>query len=583
MAPDQRERPERTSLADVPQGERADDLPPNGDPPVGPRWSALPVPEDAPRPWAATLDRTPAGTSDHAYVLRMREVEALRAAAAGAALSAWLEELDPDDLTTTGLVEAVAASARAEAAQHARTALLAAALARREEMDPWANRLDGPPRRQSSVAGDVLAMRLGTSRAAASTIVAEGVAYDGHLQATGEALARGEIDVAKARVLVQRLGDLPFEITGAVEDRVLPGAGDRTPVQVRRDVERALLEIDPEDALDRHARSRSGRRVGRPRAEADGMASMRLLLPAEDALSIDGVLDHAARAARAAGDGRTSDQLRADGLRDLVVGSDEPLGDGPAWEVGHVVTGDGPDAAVMDLFRPLRAAGAVCDADRAVADAIPPGRTRRELTLSDTSTLSDPPHRSRASTRSGRRPGAQVWLTVPASTLLGVDDGPADLHGYGPVHAVQARALAADGAWRRVVTDPLSGAVLDVGRERYRPPAALAEHVRVRDRECVRPGCTVPSTRADLDHTEPFHRQPGDPPDRTLGTTSVDNLGPLCARDHRLKTDGGFTLRQVSPGVYEWTTPAGHRYLTRPGTDEVVDVTTSAPDEPPPF
>jgi hypothetical protein len=57
----------------------------------------------------------------------------------------------------------------------------------------------------------------------------------------------------------------------------------------------------------------------------------------------------------------------------------------------------------------------------------------------------------------------------------------------------------------------------------------------------------------------------------------------LCRRHHRLKTDGGFVLRQLRPGVFEWTTPTGHRYLVRPGTGEVVDVTTAGLDEPPPF
>ena len=39
-----------------------------------------------------------------------------------------------------------------------------------------------------------------------------------------------------------------------------------------------------------------------------------------------------------------------------------------------------------------------------------------------------------------------------------------------PVPAVVARALAAGGTWRRLVTDPVSGTVVDVGRTRYRPP-----------------------------------------------------------------------------------------------------------------
>ncbi|NWJ70321.1 hypothetical protein HX744_07205 [Pseudonocardia sp. ICBG1122] len=44
--------------------------------------------------------------------------------------------------------------------------------------------------------------------------------------------------------------------------------------------------------------------------------------------------------------------------------------------------------------------------------------------------------------------------------------------GRGPVPADLARALAAGGVWQRLVTDPLSGTLLDVGRTRYRPPVA---------------------------------------------------------------------------------------------------------------
>ncbi|WP_239068796.1 HNH endonuclease signature motif containing protein [Cellulomonas pakistanensis] len=181
------------------------------------------------------------------------------------------------------------------------------------------------------------------------------------------------------------------------------------------------------------------------------------------------------------------------------------------------------------------------------------------------------------------RPGAEVRVTVSATTLLGLDDAPADLEGYGPIDAVRARALAAGGVWRRVVTDPRTDRVLDVGRERYRPTAALAELVRTRDRTCAFPGCTVPARRADLDHTREYHPQPGAPPDAPLGRTDADNLGALCRRHHRLKTDGGFRLRQIEPGLFEWITPAGHRYLVRPGTGQSHDATVDPYDAPPPF
>ncbi|WP_308819063.1 hypothetical protein [Pseudonocardia alni] len=48
--------------------------------------------------------------------------------------------------------------------------------------------------------------------------------------------------------------------------------------------------------------------------------------------------------------------------------------------------------------------------------------------------------------------------------------------GQGPIPADLARALAAGGVWQRLGTDPLSGTLLDVGRTRYRPPVAMADH-----------------------------------------------------------------------------------------------------------
>jgi hypothetical protein len=61
----------------------------------------------------------------------------------------------------------------------------------------------------------------------------------------------------------------------------------------------------------------------------------------------------------------------------------------------------------------------------------------------------------------GARPSVQV--TVAASTLLGADEQPGELTGYGPITAAHARRIAADqsGTWRRLLTDPATGALLD--------------------------------------------------------------------------------------------------------------------------
>jgi Domain of unknown function (DUF222)/HNH endonuclease len=154
----------------------------------------------------------------------------------------------------------------------------------------------------------------------------------------------------------------------------------------------------------------------------------------------------------------------------------------------------------------------------------------------------------------GQRPAIQV--TVPISTLLGCDNQPAQLDGYGPITAALARRLAADptGTWRRLVTDD-TGQLLDYGRRTYRPPANLTDHVIARDRRCTFPGCRRPARLCDLDHTEPW----GDG-----GETNSANVTALCARHHNAKHHAGWRVRHRPDGSHDWTSPTGHRYLTRP-------------------
>jgi len=149
---------------------------------------------------------------------------------------------------------------------------------------------------------------------------------------------------------------------------------------------------------------------------------------------------------------------------------------------------------------------------------------------------------------------AQVHVTVPASTLLGQDDRPGQLAGYGPITAEAARTLAADGTWRRILTDPLSGTVLDVGRTTYEPPAGLADQVRARDGTCRFPGCRQPAHRCDLDHGTPYPK----------GPTSAGNLCCLCRHHHRAKHERNWSVEHGAGGTVTWTSPTGRRYRTTP-------------------
>ncbi len=82
---------------------------------------------------------------------------------------------------------------------------------------------------------------------------------------------------------------------------------------------------------------------------------------------------------------------------------------------------------------------------------------------------------------------ARVNVTIDLPTLLGLQDNPGELAGYGPLPAPLARTLAADGRWRRMVLDPMTGALLDLGTTSYKPSAALARFVKTRDRTCIFP------------------------------------------------------------------------------------------------
>jgi len=178
-----------------------------------------------------------------------------------------------------------------------------------------------------------------------------------------------------------------------------------------------------------------------------------------------------------------------------------------------------------------------------------------------------------------------IHLIVGADTLIGRSDAPAELLGHGPISSELARRLAADGTWQRIVADPITGDIIDVGRQRYRPPAALGDYVRARDQVCTFPTCRQPATDCDLDHTIPFGRH---------GPTVENNLTAKCRRHHLLKHHAGWRTVQHDDGSVTWISPAGHKYLNWPENyaDHVPDPpakeptpaptpTRQLPDEPP--
>lgn len=405
-----------------------------------------------------------------------------------------------------------------------------------------------------------LALTWQVAQRTAARRVDEAVSLVSGLPLAIEAMLDGRLGLAHVRSLGGVLLDLDPALRERLCRELLAPTQDgrkiaRTPAQLAGAARRAAVRHDPDSARrrERAAARERGVHLG---AEDHGMATVTAYLPAAEALLLYRTIDaHARRVAPAdpaPDDGsepadRSPDARRADSLVDLVG-----LGALLAAGAGAAPPDTGPDAGP----EPPCTCSSTSAAPQAETDDEDHDGAREAPTEAPTA---DPaPEATEPATPTRAPRSVQVRVLVSADTLLGLDEHPAELVGYGPITAAAARRLAADGdaTWRRVLTDPRSGTVLDVGHRRYRPPESMAEHVRNRDLTCTFPGCRVPAQACDLDHLAPW--DPHDP----RGRTAADNLAPDCRHHHVIKHLPGWAVERGVDGSVLWTTPSRRRYRT---------------------
>lgn len=439
---------------------------------------------------------------------------------------------DPVRLSDAELIDTVVGFERVVAWAGARQAALLAEFARRRPDDySQPTRLDVPSACSEFASDEVgLALRLSRTTAMNRLVMAQALATD--LPVTLAAWEAGQLDLMKVRAITETSYLLTGEQIAALEARVLPRAGRQTLSQLRAGLARAVLAIDPDGAQARHRERRKDRRVV-VSPDGEGMASLWALLSAPDATAAYQRLCHLARGL-GADDPRGMDARRADLLVDLLTGR------------RCAGAGDCPDDGDGDCH------------DSPTADAGVVGATDAESAGDDPAPSPVAVHCSGATHAGASGPGKPlVSVIVPITMLLGLDEQPGELVGYGPIPAPLAREIAAKGTWRRLLTDPASGTLLDHGRTTYTPPVGLADFVRARDVYCRFPPCQQRAATADLDHTIAY--EPGG------GTTSEHNLYASCRHHHRLKTHApGWNVEQHSDGRVTFTTATGHSYTSWP-------------------
>jgi len=226
------------------------------------------------------------------------------------------------------------------------------------------------------------------------------------------------------------------------------------------------------------------------------------------------------------GELRTLEQLRADVFMDMVL-------DG--------VCGKGITAIQPEVFVTIPAT---------MLPGLPGGPQEVDDTATDgTAPWAEPAGASNGD--DGEPPSIQVGTAVlPSAALVPT------LLGGGPVDQESAaRFMAAAKTWWRVITDPMTGAIVKFGQNKYRPTAAQRAALKFRDGGCCTPGCPGRVEHCDADHVQEWHEG---------GGTDLGNLEMRCRRCHRLKSMGLLHFEQAADGSTVVTSLFGTRQGTTP-------------------
>jgi hypothetical protein len=315
-------------------------------------------------------------------------------------------------------------------------------------------------------------------------------AWDVHrrLPALGEAMLAGWLDEPRAAAFIRWTAGLTGEQAQRVCDLLLPQAPGWTVGELVEQIQRLAMAIDPEWAERRYREAVRRRRVVGVRND-DGTASVSGLdLPVDRAAAGCERIDVLARACKRAGDRRHINHIRADLFLGSLDGSFEGMTDEEV--VAHVLAHpfvDPPEPGVGSGRGSGDDAGP--DPGPGEPDGSPgggpgcgpePGPVPVPVAgLPEGAASGRDPRPSDADCMaSGGWAAGEV--RVELTTLVGLDEHPGQVPGWGQVHADLARRMVGGmlaGEWRFAVCAD-DGHLLFAGTTRQRPCASSARPVR---------------------------------------------------------------------------------------------------------
>ncbi|KAA0020170.1 DUF222 domain-containing protein [Antrihabitans cavernicola] len=414
-----------------------------------------------------------------------------------------------------------------------------------------------------------------------------------------DAFEAGLIPLAKIRTILTHTAGAPAEVTRLIEGQIVSAAQRLATRALGEEIDRLLLETDP-DATERSTeRGRAARRVC-TRRRAHGMADVSATLSAAEAAEVTALINEMVGTV-CVQDPRDPQQLRVDAYLAILRGCTTlacECGCGRADDTGNDVR---PDIRLQLM----------CSLDTLLGLGKNPGylagygaidpQTLRDLaqdatwqamiswakahynkhdpvsaceTTAEFERLltEDPQHLVRR--RDLWSPAApSAGLTGTAGTVV-VKTPPFDpgmVFPPGRRHQTTSRSTELNTLLDRYhanpslaqpefpdghggFTEPPPGALT------YQPSALLAAVVRLRDGTCRHPGCAVPAADCQLDHLVAYlkaHPEAG-------GWTILANLHCLCLGHHQLKTAKFWSYELLRDGIIHATNRLGNHGFTLP-------------------
>ena len=314
------------------------------------------------------------------------------------------------------------------------------------------------------------------------------------------------------RYVAKKTRDLEPEQTAYVDERLVEVADGRvTWTRFEQLVEAAIVAADPWAAAERERKAREESFARSTRSTENGMRGFYIRAAFPIIARLDATIAHLAEALKALGEDLPEDERRV--LAVLVLANPH-----------HAVR-------LLEAYAASQAHGS-------------PTTQQEESAGSDA-----------AIDWSKLLPAVTIFVHMYAGTRQQPSEGVARVEDVGPVTEAWVRDHL--GPHARFTIKPVLDIEGQAPVDSYEIPDRHRQAVHLMTPADIFPFASSTDRGKQIDHTVPYQHGP----DRPDGQSALGNYGPMTTFHHRIKTFGGWTVKQPFPGVYLWRDPHGALYL----------------------